>query len=199
MAERISKGWQASNKEESIVGSVYPKNMGAMMRVEELGNWNAVSTFINTLPPKIRLTVYGVMDAYAHRYKALLKEVIRNNGGPIGGWAPLNREYRLRKTQNSNAIYRYSEVLYKHIIVESFPSSGRVICTVAQDAGVLSHGKMSASQVAHILESGSLTHNIPARPLFKPTWKLMGGNAALGLAGKEAISMVLKKEMNNAR
>lgn len=190
-----TNAWQRPDFVKGIQGSLYGLNMGAMTRVEELGNWRAVSTYIETLPKNTKKAVYAALLFYGKSYQKKLKEVIKGNGALIGGWKALNPKYQARKKQNKDNIYRYSGALYKGIIVKSNLTMGQVIVTVDQNAGLLSKGKMSISQVAKVLESGSIKgkHNIPARPLFKPTWRHMGGNTTLRAVVSEAIILTLRK------
>lgn len=182
--------WRKPNFVEGTYGDIFPRNMGGMMRVEELGNGRAISTFFNNLDKVTKKAVYGAMVDWGQIYHRAIKQTILSNGAGIpGGWEPLNKKYSESKTQYKGQFYRYSTALFKAIILQKDARLGRVVVTVNPDPSIVSHGSdhLSASQIAHILEMG--TSKIPARPLFKPAWKMMGGNSAFTKYAKEQLRL----------
>lgn len=198
MATKYHK-WQAPNYVNKVQGSIYPRSMGAMMKVEETGNWGKVSKLIGDLPIYMQRSLYASMKAWSLLYRAKLKEVIKSNGALIGGWKPLNKEYVYSKKTHKQDMYRYSGALYRNIITINNYSLKQVVVTVRQDPSIKSKNGLSVAQTARVLETGSITHGIHARPLFKPTWRLMGGSDALGLFAGKALSVVIQNQAKNAR
>lgn len=192
--------WRRPNFEEGTYGDIFPRNMGAMMRVEEIGNGKAVSTFFDNLDKTTRTSVYNSMVDWALIYKRSIKDTINNNGAGISpGWKPLNARYAAGKKYHKNQFYRYSDALYRAITMSKDKVNGRVIVTVDPDPSFKSYGSdnLSASQIAHILEMGTL--HIPARPLFKPVWKMIGGNNALAKFTAKNLDLDIKIKANRAR
>lgn len=201
MAERRASGWQAPDYVNGIIGSIYGRNIGAMMRCEEVGDWKAVSSIIQRLPKKVQSVAYGTMVDFASKYLRALKQGILSNGASIGAkWPDLDPTYAASKSKLglSSQMYINSRVLYNNIIIDRNPISHKVVVTVRQDDQTISKGKMSASQVAHLLELGVYKHSIKPRPLFGPAWRSIGGKRALTDLSSKNLSLAVKDLIRNA-
>jgi hypothetical protein len=193
MAERRAKGWQAPDYVNGIIGSIYGRNIGAMMKCEMIGDWKAFSSIIDKLPRHVQNSAYATMVSFGSTYLKALKRGILTNGSSIGAkWPALDEKYARSKKGNRDQQYINSKVLYNNLIMERDAIRHKVVVTVRQDDQTISKGGMSASQVAHVLEIGSYKHSNKPRPLFGPAWRSIGGKKAL----TEATTINMRAAIN---
>ena len=185
-------------------GSLYTRNLASQIHIEELGDWRALSMRLGSLPKKVREIVIDAMDFYGHKYHREILKTIKSNGRNLDKqWEPLNSKYLSKKMYagGSPGIYVWTGTLRDAIQVIR---SEEGLVTVGIDKKAKGSGKdgsshLTASQIAHILQNGSLFHNIPARPLFQPVWRQMGGNAALGTYVKKKLDTRVKDHLLNIK
>lgn len=184
-----------SKYELGIIGDFQARNISSATRVEFLGNWVQAKKILDGLPHEVRRTVYLAMKAYAKLYHQRVKQTIRS-GGLGMGWRPYSEKYEKYKRAHSRrgfpAFYQLRGLLLQAIILED-DGKYRVRVNVSSDRKFMTRkGDLTASQVMNILEHGSVTRNIAARPLFGPVWKSMGGNKAL----REFVAQRVGKKLN---
>lgn len=185
-----------SKYEEGIIGDFYTRNITARTKVEFMGNWEKVSMIFSQLPKDIQTSVYKAILQYSTQYHGRVKRAILNNGPSSTRWAPFSPKYAKYKSSHGSmgfpAFYRLRGNLIKAITVQS---DGRKVVrvTINKNARVTNpKSGLTASQLMNILEHGSITRGIAARPLFGPVWSEMGGNKALREFVSKKVSVKLK-------
>jgi len=195
----------SSNYVEGIIGDLYKRNLGSMakIQVDEEGNWRALTTQLDSLAPEVRRAAYNALVQYGLKYKKALQYTIRQSGQNISPrWPALGEKYAARKAKKTSyGMWRWTGTVYRAIVVLPNDVTQTVHITVSNKitGSKNSRGEIMASQIATILEHGSLNHNVHRRPLFAPTWKGMGGNAALSGEVTEAIDKAAKNHMTKVK
>lgn len=190
-----------SKYEEGIIGDFYTRNITSRTRVEFMGNWEKVSRIFNQLPKDLQESTYKAILQYTTKYRHQVKKAILNNGPSNTRWEPFSPRYEKFKSTHGTmgfpAFYRFKGNLIKAIILQT---DGRKVVrvTVNKNARVTNpKSGLTASQLMNILEHGSVTRNIAARPLFGPVWSDMGGNKALAEFVSKRLSKKLKSYTSN--
>lgn len=151
-------------------------------RVELFGDWDKAERALINLPNAISVGTNLGRSAALKELERQIKQNIRNNGGSIG-WQPL-AERTLNNKKDSKyptSILRMTGLYYKSIMQWSDNSTGAMFLglksrTYYPDKGA---SGLTVQQVAKVLEYGSSIRNIPARPLWRPTFRMFGGNARI--------------------
>ena len=186
-------------------GSLYTRNLASQIRVEELGDWKALSRQLQSLPKKVRKATVDAMEAYGKKYHRAVLKAIDTNGQKLPQpWAPLSLKYAKYKQAHGgdpSTMYVWQGTLRSAIqVVRS--EDGLVTVGIDKDtrgSGRGGNSKLSASQIARILQSGSITHNIEARPLFPQVWKQMGGNRKLSESVVKHLDTKVKDHILNIK
>lgn len=157
---------------------------------------------------KTRRVLAGIGGATTRGYKLgqlafankMLKQVrrnIRNNGGSIG-WPPVSSryaDYKSRLGKDPNNLLVLSGLYYKSIHV--WEKNGIYYTGVKHGVRYpQERGGLTVGQVAKILETGSLVMNIPARPLWKPSYRQIGGNLGVKKTMIWYIRRQIRTELN---
>lgn len=165
---------------------------GFNVEIKFEGEWIRFNNLINSLDINLALAAKAAQLKFAEQYKNKLKANIRT-GGKRFGYPEHSIEYAKykRKHYGPNRLLYWSGAFQNAIQVMGL-SRGRV--GVGIPRGVMRepyHAKegklLSISEYANILEHGSWSRNIPARPIFADTFKQdMGGMVGLKtfLSGK---------------
>ena len=158
--------------------STFRRNLGGNLnpQVELFGDWAKTRKLIKLLPALILAGSVSGQQSAAIELKRIVKRNIRNNGASLG-WAPLADSYKKKKTvagYPANRIYYASGSYYRSIKI--WTKDGRVYIGIKAGAKSLSSKKkLTIGKIARILEYGSMRMNIPARPLWVPSFKEFGG------------------------
>lgn len=152
-----------------------------------------------------------LVDAYNDAAKRFGDKVVKEarkaieRGTPPGGngsWAPLSKKYKDRwggdiyynwgQYYRSIGVHREEAILYG-----TSKTSTRIYIglpnQVMKTNPLGRAGRLTIQKVAKILEVGSKNGKIPARPLWEPLYKYVGGKASLKRHIQEAIKRQLKK------
>lgn len=143
------------------------------------GDWHKVQAITNTLDKVLMIGALAGQEAAAKRMKKIARRYIRTNGAGLG-WPPYSERYRkwkIGKGGSATNYYVLSGLYYRSINVWQ----KGLAFYVGLPAGIRhpDPDKPSLTFIARILESGSTTRNIKARPLWTPTFKELGGSAAI--------------------
>jgi hypothetical protein len=186
-----------SNPDEGIYGILAPRYLGSRVKVfcEEEGNWRALTTQLDKLGPEIKKVAFGAMKAYGLLYVAALKRNIKTSGSHFRPpWAPLSPKYAKYKAKhgkgNAPIWYWHGEV-FRSIAMHTQERTMSIKVGVDPNSGSRSSqrgGDLNTAQIAMLLESGSDSRGMASRPLFYPTWRLMGGNTAMGAFVRQQLS-----------
>lgn len=151
-------------------------------RIELTGDWEKVGQLLDNLDTTVLIGAKAGQLSASKKLISIIKKNIRENGSSIG-WAPLSSKYKERKEREGYSpdnIYYMTGLYYRSI---NNWSSGLVhyVGIKKNIRHPKKNGKKSLtlSQIATILEHGSITQNIPARPLWGPSYKQFGGNLRL--------------------
>lgn len=177
-----------------IIGDFQARNLSKRVKYEFFGDWNKADRVLSGLSKRVMRSVNAAVYAYAKNYK---KQVIIAISTGLSSWAPLSPKYVATKSSKGyyTGFYQMRGVLIKAIQVEKHPKGIRV--NISTDPKFKNRtGTLTASQVVNILEHGSVTKGIPARPLFGPVWKKMGGNKAFMAYVQERVGKTLRNNFN---
>lgn len=151
-------------------------------RVELIGDWDKVESLLANLDKTVLIGAKAGQISASNKLIAIIKKNIRENGSSIG-WEPVSDKYRKKKEARGydpDNLLVMTGLYYRSI---SNWSTG-LNHYVGIKKGVRhpkKNGKkaLTLSQIAMILEHGSITQNIKARPLWRPSYKQFGGNLRL--------------------
>ena len=175
--------------------TLYTRNVDVNIAYRKEGDWAKANMLLNDLPYLVKKAVKEGQKKFADKYLAALHKRIANEGGGI--WAPLSKHYarfKAREGGGSDIMYWYGE--YLNAIKINFTDKG---ITVGIDKTVR-HSRLNPSrnitiaQYAKTLEHGSFWHNIPARPLWAPSFKDAGGKQGVLKTVTQGISQKLLKK-----
>jgi len=151
-------------------------------RVVLTGDWIKTQSVFNTIELTMAVGASAGQKAFAERLKKLVKRHIRTNGAGITpAWKPVSKKYAAYKTKmgkNPLDLYRMSGLYYRSIEVWNVgPNWYTGLKANTKHPG--KKGRYTLAQIARILESGSSVRNIPARPLWSPSFKQLKGTAGV--------------------
>lgn len=138
------------------------------------GDWDLARNFLGRMDKLIAQGALAGQISAGEKIRAEVRKNIRENGSSLG-WPPLSLLYAEKKTGmgfDPNRLLYATGTYYRSIELSIKPP--RVSVRVKPRA---SHptSKLTVSQIATILEYGSSARNIPARPLWGPSFKRIGG------------------------
>lgn len=185
-----------SKYQEGIIGDFYTRNITARTEIEFFGDWERVSTILHKLPMEVRVTTHKAIRSYTDQYLSEIKKAI-SSGRIKGGkefkkYSDGYRRYKLREgTQGYESFFRLHGNLVQSIRIQD---DGKKLVRVTVDKnGPTSKEGLNPSQLMNVLEHGSVSRNISARPLFGPVWAGMGGNKALNRFVSNELGNTFKK------
>lgn len=163
-------------------GGLYNKNLGRV-RFELVGDWAGKLQQLERLPRRVSQLVLRSQVEFAKMYVDAIKDKILTNGAGLG-WPPYSVRYGKWKAKKSpnKGFYQLTGAYMSSI--DYYIRTAKPVSTVV--VGIMgnaqsAHSDLSVKQYALILERGSLTRNIAARPLWGPTFREIGGLKAMAL------------------
>ncbi len=149
-------------------------------KVELFGDWDKTHRAFVNLPTAIALGSKLGKDAALRQLEKNIKQNIRANGGSLG-WKELSKRTLANKRDSKypTSILRMTGLYYRSIMIWSDTITGATYLGIKPRTYYPTKGAsgLTVNQVAKVLENGSPDRNIPARPLWKPTFKQFGGGA----------------------
>lgn len=147
--------------------------------IELLGDWDKASRLLSRdLPLAVAIgTEQGRISA-AEKIQALLRANIRNNGPKGIYWPAYSIKYEEKKSRKGGNIdnkLRWTNTYYNSIKVIRDNKGIHVGIPKNIKSKVNKKNPLPIGRIAVILERGSYAMNIPARPLWAPTFKEFGG------------------------
>jgi hypothetical protein len=186
-----------------------PRSLSGKIYFEEIGNWAQLVGALDTLPKRVKDEAFDSMRHYGYKYERLLKRNIRNNGSNFNPpWPWYTLKYFIYKSTHSPkpaygamAMYRWTGNLYQSVYSKTTRANHTVVVSIRPTyAGRKKRSKeLNAAQIALVLDAGSVSHNIAPRPLFYPTWKMMGGERAFAEYVSSAINKLVINHLSNIR
>ena len=164
--------------------------------IEKVGRWDIAGLFTRNLRRDIAEEMEVALKQIGSETEGLMKKFIRNQSGfsnPEAKWEPLSKAYAAYKKKtkglSTKTLIATSSMLQSITSVASYP---RVFVGVKRGA----KGKEGEelANIAAIMEYGSKSRNIPARPFIAPVadfqmMRIQRGN----LLGKRIIAHLKKK------
>lgn len=167
-----------------------PKVSDLVLQVKLNGEWTRVESSINNLGPDIQRGYDVAVSKYAKKLLSIVKTSLTLGIPPVGGevtWQPLSEATIKRWGQhpiyNLTGLYSRSVGLYQY--------KSRTLIGLPVSAKRASQKRLTLNQLAKILEFGSNDGRIPARPVWSPSVKAVGGNAKL----KQLILTSIRSEL----
>lgn len=155
---------------------------GFQPKVELFGDWDKTTKAFINLPNAIKLGSQLGKNAALKELEKQIKANIRSNGGSLG-WKELSKRTLKNKegSKYPTSILRMTGLYYRSITRWTNPATNTTYLGVKPRTYYPKKGAsgLTVNQVANILENGSASKNLPARPLWKPTFKRFGGNARI--------------------
>lgn len=149
-------------------------------KIELFGDWEKTKLLIDGLPSAIREGSSRGQRSAAEKLMKVIKRNIRENGGSIG-WPPLSDKYmawKKRKGYNPNSMLVLTGLYYRSINIWS-KGTTHYVGLKDNIRNPKTGNKLTLVQIATILEYGSITRKIKARPLWRPSFKQFGGSARI--------------------
>lgn len=144
--------------------------------VELFGDWNKATNLLKILPLLIKEGSIKGQTSAANQFRRIVRRHIRSNGSSLG-WAPLGGAYKKRKAK---AGYPADRILYAsgsyYNNIKVWREKDKVYIGIkARTKSLSTKSSLTLGQIARILEYGSPSRNIKARPLWIPSFKEFGG------------------------
>lgn len=180
-----------SKYELGIIGDTQARNLSRRIKYEFFGDWDKADDIITRLPQRVMKAVNSAVWDYAEDYH---KNILIAITMGLSSWAPLSQKTLAYKSSHGyySGFYQMRGVLIDAVVIEKHKRGIRV--TISSDPQYMNKQRtLTASQVMNILEHGSVTNGIPARPLFGPVWKKMGGNRGFMKHIEMRVGRSLKK------
>lgn len=153
---------------------------GYKVEVELLGDWMRTRALINGLSSAVKAGTRAGQRSAANKLLRVIKRNIRENGGSIG-WPPLSARYeksKLSRGGRSNNLLVMTGLYYRSIHTWNRGNNYYVgVKKRLKHPG--SKGRLTVAQIATVLEHGSESQKIPARPLWRPSFKQLGGTKTI--------------------
>jgi len=188
-----------SRFETGEMGSLTRRNLGAFridpatargLGVRLVGDWKEFGILLRNLPRRLRRAAINGQIKFGERYhKAIIRNIATN--GHLLKWPELSEKYKKFKKSHSgdpNEMYHFYGQYLRSISMQVKPN-GTILIGIPKGVGKSKFGDYTVAQYAHVLEKGSYTRNIAARPLWGPTFKQIGGMTKL----KEIVIAELRK------
>lgn len=162
--------------------------------VELSGDWIKAKLLLSSLPSSVKEGSENGRRAAANQLKRIVRRNIRNNGSSLG-WVPLSSSYKKKKASKGfspDRIYYASGTYYNNIKI--WEKGDRIYVGLkGRVKSNSSPNRLTIGKIARILEYGSPSRNIPARPLWAPSFKQFGGNKRIKGYMTWHIRNVIKK------
>ena len=145
-----------------------------MIEFKMTGNWSVAQSELKNLAPRVRSAGAGAQRKIAQKIARLAKEHIMAQDL---NWAPKSRE-------SSNSRVLYDSGAYYHSI-RSWKQGNTYYSGVP--LGAVNHKGTPIILYALTHEFGSSARGIPARPLWRPVYKEVGGRKGIAQVVRAAI------------
>ena len=136
--------------------------------INRIGNWDKVTSIINNLENEAK----KASDISVKRWGLTAERIAKKHiSAQDLGWQALSQRYldsKVKKGYSNNILVRTSSYFQS---ITSWTMQGYAFVGVKREAKD-SYGNVIAN-IAAVHECGSITANIPARPLWKPTLEEM--------------------------
>jgi hypothetical protein len=177
------------------------RSIAAGLQVELDGDWVKLNRVVRDLDRDIAQSAMEAQEAIAQKYKKALRKNMKENRFGF----QLSKAYSEFKAEHGgpNTPLIWTRKYYNSIIIRT-NKTGRLVQVTIKDSAYYSgssHGAsnrsiISVKEVANILEHGSNVHNITARPLWKLTFRDLGGKAGIQQSLNRSLAQRLSTRVN---
>jgi hypothetical protein len=146
------------------------------------GDWDKVNDFMTALPLAVTTGAREGSETAAKKLISVVKKNIRNNGPAGVNWEDYSLAYSKRKARlggNIDTKWSFHKTYYNSLGVITRGNKVYAGVPPRKLSTVNTRKPITLAKVARILENGSPTLNIKARPLWKPSFKEFGGKARI--------------------
>lgn len=172
-------------------------NLGIEIKLE--GQWQSLEQLPTKIAKSMATGYEKATDQFANRLIKVVKRSIASGTPPPGGgvyWQPLSNKYQ--KKVGEHLPYYLTGLYYRSVKLRK--SKTRFFVGVGSEKASgggsrirKGRSKLSIAAVARILEYGTLDGSIPARPLWAPAIKSIGGKAKL----KQMIILEVRRSLSS--
>lgn len=161
-------------------GGGITRALGAGIKVELDGDWVRLTNVMNRMPTEVVAATMAAQEKAAEKYKRKIKRNIRTNAFGYAN-SPYYSIYKAEHHGSPQPLM-FTNKLVNSIITKRNNKGTTVQVTIDENARYQAgdHGRskaprLSVKQIANVLEHGSDAKSIPARPVWKRTFREMGG------------------------
>ena len=169
-----------------MAGGDFTATPDIQINYEKIGQWKQANFMLAKFPFIVnKATNLGLRD-FCVKYAREVRRNIQNQGASLG-WEPLSPGYQEFKERwaegDANQMLNFFGVLSRNI--RSFKVGNTWAVGIKSDVinekmSVLRNNRtLTVAQYAGVLEKGSHSRNIPARPLWQPSFYRIGGRPEL--------------------
>ena len=167
----------------------YSATVGKLV-ARRVGTWNKTTQFFNELGFDVRSTANRAIRTEMHEFRRKLIFNIVTQAFR-GQWPALSKKYSQNKKQNKNMIYMNTEKYINNLVVKY--TNDRAYVGFRKGVSYRRKGKtIPIDLVARWMEYGA--GNVPARPLWGPTFNQMGGTKGVETRISDKIYRHLKNK-----
>ena len=148
--------------------------------IQLIGDWDAAANFLKVLPMAVASGELAGRKAFAHKLVKAIRRNIRN--GYVSGvtWPEYSEKYSKFKSKhggNTSRKWLFNKT-YMNALTVLHNRNGVFAGVPPHARGTVHKGRRNRTlaKIAHTLEYGNMNRNIQARPLWRPTFKQIGGN-----------------------
>lgn len=170
------------------IGIPTPPNI----QVNLVGDWEKVQYLLSNLDNSIKKGYDNGIDNISRKLLSIIRTAIISGQPPENSgvtWEPLSPT-TLKRRPNEE-LYYLTGLFYRSIGLYKYKSRTLVGLAINNKRP---NSNLTLNQLALILEYGSETKHIPARPLFKPSLKSFGGTKKISEILIRAIKASIVKE-----
>ena len=156
------------------------------IRYDLIGNWKEANYMLRTLPVRVTAAVNLATRDFSRKYIRQVKKNIQNQGASLG-WQPLSTNYIDFKTKwadsDPHQIYSFFGAMLSSM--KAFKSGSTWVAGIPANTSnermslIRDGNTLTIDEYAAVLEKGTTNGNVPARPLWQPSYRQIGGNQVL--------------------
>lgn len=167
------------------VNVTLPSPNQLQLQVKLFGKWEKVTALTDKLGPSIQKGYDYSTRIFANRLLKIIQNSIRTGTPPKGSgirWEEMS--YFTKQRYGEHPLYYLTGLYYRAVGIHKYKSRTIISLPISQKRS--SQGGITLNELAKILEfgtggkgGGKNSGNIPARPLWAPSFKSVGGREGL--------------------
>ncbi len=147
------------------------------MKVELEGEWLRLNKVIDKLPTSVLAGVISGQMSAAKKLRNIVRKYIKEGGGSLNwqGVSPGYARYKTSQGGDPDRLMWLTGLYYRSIKI--FRKGNKISVGISKEAK--NRRGYRVVDYASVMEYGSSARNIPARPLWKPSFKQLGGKRGI--------------------